>query len=367
MKKGIIVFIIVCNLLIIFKYVFSDYKLSYKVDTYDVNTYKQVDRVYYELSGKYNFNFDLLKKMSRKNSIIKSIKVIEDDNIYCIYPTIVGIKTYPLCIENGVFTDYNLIDNELLKEYKTEPVSPQKSQSDFVYYNNLSSNTYIALWNYKGYYVMNGKSYNNYTIISKDKYDNSLAFMRNSFIYMPNYDQDHVFNELIKFDITSGETEIIELSSSIDYDSYIVGIIKNKLYIFDNKQTTLYSYNFRKSELKIEANNQMGYIKYSNGEFVSCSKSEYINNKITYSDIEEDDTYNYSVNNGVFKTIKNNKKISQKVVNEDSIIVDKHLNNLYYINDNSLYKYNPEIGHNKVLYYYELNFNKQNTVFVYNN
>lgn len=366
MKKGIIIFVLLFNVLIIFKYLFSDYELSYKVNNYSIYTHKYDDTIYYELSGKYKFNFSIYSKKGRSSSIITSLKVIEKDNLYCVFPVIKGIDTYPLCMLDNVYTDYHIIDNELLSEYKNEEFSPEKSDTDYVYYNNLDSSTYIALWNYKGYYVMNGKEYKNYSIIEKDRYDNTLAFMRNSFIYMPNYDQDHEFDQLIKFNILDGETETIELNTKIDYDSYIVGTVKNSLYIFENKSSTLYEFNFRKNELSVLGSNKNGYVKYEKGEFVTCSKGEYINNKITYSDVKKDDKFTYKLNEGLFKTIKDNNKLSQKLLNDNVILINNYKDILYYVKDNFLFRYNPNRGHEKILYNFELNFNNTNTIFIYN-
>ena len=47
----------------------------------------------------------------------------------------------------------------------------EESKKDFIFYNNLEENEYIALWNYKGYIVMNGKSYKNVELFKKDNSD----------------------------------------------------------------------------------------------------------------------------------------------------------------------------------------------------
>ena len=94
-----------------------------------------------------------------------------------------------------------LIESELLLEYKKETINVEKNSKDFVYHNILDNNEYIALWNYKGYIVMNGQSYKNVELFKKDKYDNSLAYLLNDTIYMANYNEEHEYSKLVTLNL----------------------------------------------------------------------------------------------------------------------------------------------------------------------
>ena len=193
MKKALIYSILIFIILIIIKYGFSNYTISYKLNNYEIKEVYKNKRFYYEIKDKNNliYNFDIYSKRKFFKTKISKIKVIEDEAIKCIYPTINGQNTYPLCYYDNEYTDFNLIDSPLLLEYKQETINVDKADKDFIYYNNLSNNEYIALWNYKGYIVMNGKSYQNVELFKKDKYDNSLAYLLNDTIYMANNDEEH--------------------------------------------------------------------------------------------------------------------------------------------------------------------------------
>lgn len=365
MKRTLLYLILVCIILIVVKFRFSNYSIEYKVNDYSIKTTYKKSRFYYEINKDDKiFNFDIYGKRKLKYTKIDSIKEIISDNIYCIYPIIKDTKTYPLCYVDKVFTDYHLIDLDLLDEYKEEKVDVEKSNKDFVYYNSLSEDEYIALWNYKGYIIMNKESYQNKMIFKNDKYDNSLAILIDDTIYMANNDEEHEYTSLITLNIKNLQSKKLDLGYNLDFDSYIVGNVKNNLYIFDNKYSTLYEINIKNGKTKIISNHEMGYVKYENGSFVNCSKNEYKINKIKYNVIKSN--YDYIFDKVTYKVLNDNKFVRQ-VINKDKIKIFKEKeNNIYYLYKDSFYKYDPLKGNDKIFYNFELSFNSDNTIFVYN-
>ena len=365
MKKILIYFIIISIFLIFIKYWLSNYTIYYKIDGYNVSEVYKNNRFYYEISNdEYIYNFDYYKKRNFSKTKINKIEKIEDENINCIYPSISGVSTYPLCYKDNEFIDYHLIDSELLENYKKEEITAEKSSKDFVYYNSLNNNEYVALWNYKGYIVINGNNYNNVELFDKDKYDNSLAYIINEIIYMPDNSQEHEYSNLVGLNLTDLSNEIFDIGYNIDYDSYVVGNIDNYLYIFDNKYSILYEIDVKNYETKIIGNNEKGFVKYENGKFISCSKNDYKVNKIKYNNKESN--YKYNIDNGVYKTINENEKIKQKIIKTSVDIISNYENILYYRLNDIMYKYNPEEGSKEIFYNYEMKFNSDNVIFVYN-
>ena len=360
------VYIIILFLIVAFlKYRFSNYNIEYKIDNFQIKTIYKNKRFYYEINdGNKVYNFDIYKNRSFGKTKISKIETISDETFNCIYPTIKDISTYPLCYVSDVYTDFNLIDSELLETYKEEEIEPEKSNKDFIYYNNLTDDEYIALWNYKGYIIMNGKSFNNVELFNSDKYDNSLAYLINDTIYMPNNDEEHEYTSLVALNIKTRSTDLIELGHSIDFDSYVVGNVDKYLYIFDNKYSVLYEINTKNHKVDILSNNEKGFVKYENGKFVTCSKNEYKVDKIKYNK-ETKSNYTYLTSTGLYKTIKDNKNIKQKIINNDVNIINENNNEIYYQFEDSFYRYNPIYGSKKVFYNYELTFNSNNTIFVY--
>lgn len=364
MKRGLVFTVIIGIILVIVKYYTADYSIEYKINNYDIVTNYKNKRLYYEISKENEiYNFEIYTKRKLSKTKIEKIKEIKDETISCIYPTIKDMQTYPLCYENGIYKDYNLIESDLLLEYKNEVINVEKSDKDFIYYNNLNKDEYVALWNYKGFIVMNGTTYKNIELFKKDKYDNTQSYLLDDTIYIANYDENHEYTKLITLNLKSLKKSEIEIGYNIDYDSYIVGHIKKKLYIFDNKHSKLYEIDLKKKETKIVSSNELGYKKYNGEEFVKCSKSEYKVDKIKYN--FEKTNHTYEANSGIYKIIKDNKNIKQ-LINYEEIVRHKDFEDkLYYSYKDNFYIYTPLNGSKVVFYNYELSFNNNNAIFVY--
>lgn len=366
MKKTLFLIIIVTLIAVLTKFYISNYKIEYNVNDYDVKTIYKNKRFYFEIKKDKIFNFDIYSKRKLSKTKVYKIEELDLANYYCIIPFIKDMKTYPLCYskETQEYIDYNLINDELLADYQYKSNLNSKPEKDFEYYNLLKENEYIALWTYKGYIIMNGKSFKNVNIFKKDRYDNSLSYIIDNTIYMPNYDEEHEYSKMIKLNLETHKIDSISLEKKIDFDSYIVGNIKNKLYIFDNKNSILYELNLKNSKLSVIGNTEKGFIKYKDGKWLICSKTEYKINKIKI-DNHKDSNYTYKIKNGLFKQIKENNNITTKISDNISNIIYEYNDDIYYIYEDNLYLYNSLKGNNKVFYNYELNFNKDNTIFMY--
>lgn len=366
MKKLLIVSLNVLVILILSKYLFASYKISYKLNNYSISTNYKNNRYYFEIEDnkKRKFNFDMYHKRTLSKVKISQITEIKGDDFLCIYPTIKGYKTYPLCYKNNELVDYNLIDSNLLNKYKNN-YKDEEIEKDFVYYNSLNDNTFIALWNYKGYIVMNGKSYQKVELFEKDRYNNELSYQLNNKIYMPNYDMEHEFSEIVVLNIKDLTKKTIKLEYNIDYDSYVVGSVKNMIYIYDNKHSILYEIDTKKDRVNIVGSNKKGYTMYKNNEFVSCSKTLYSVKKIKYNDININSNYKYVLEDGTYKEYKDNLKIKTKIFENKINILKQYKNELYYLEKDTLFIYKPETGSKKVFYNYELEFNSNNSTFIY--
>ena len=102
-----------------------------------------------------------------------------------------------------------------IADYQYKSNLKSKPEKDFEYYNLLKENEYIALWTYKGYIIMNGKSFKNVNIFKKDRYDNSLSYIIDNTIYMPNYDEEHEYSKIIKLNIETHKIDSISLDNTL--------------------------------------------------------------------------------------------------------------------------------------------------------
>lgn len=362
MKKIISLLFISLIIVLTIKYFASNYEVNYKLNDHNILVKYENKRYYIEIDNLYNFDIYKIRRLKRK--IITDIKIIDDKELYCIIPVINKVNAYPHCYLNDEYVDYNLIDNENLEKYKKN--YEDNLDGNFSYNNNLDKSEYILLWNYKGFYKMNGKSYESYKLFNEGIYDNSLMYIINKKILFPDYMNDYNFKSFYLLDIVNGKKDIIESKYEFSYDGYIIGNIKNRVYFFDNKNSSLYEINIKKKIVKLIGSDELGFTKYVGKKLVNVKKSEYKNKAISY--IKFDSNYEYIIENNIlYKIIKENKNLKLKLFENENIkIIGQYENNLYFTSDDILYKYNSNNGSKKIFKYFELNFNTNDIIYIYN-
>ncbi len=366
MKKRIrrIVFLlIVCFIIILVVSVCkSSYKLNYKINEYYVNNTYKNGRYYFEVhDDKYKYNFDFYDSKKFVKIKIKDIKKIEGEDFHCIVPIIKNIDTYPLCYKNDEYIDYNLIENELLNGYKNQDY--KTSSEVFEYFNNSNKKVMIALYNYNGFYLMYEDEVKEIDLFETDQYDNSLSVLIKNKILLPNYDQKHEFNEFILLNLETSKVKKIKTKYDIDYDSYIAGINKNNVYLYDNKYEKLYRINIRTNKVVLLSN----LVKIEDQKEIPALKKEY-KNKITFFN-KKTTFYTYEESENVlYKMINDNKELKEIIFVGKTQIIKEDKNDIYFVSDDNLYVYNSEYGVKTIFHYFELNFLEASKyIFVFNN
>ena len=360
MKKSISIIFLVLLVIVLIKYFSSNYEINYKLDGYNIKTIYKNKRYYISIDDK--FNFDIYKKRSLKKLKIRKIEAIESEDLKCIYPIIKNINTYPLCYLNDEYIDYNLIDNELLSKYKKE--YDNVSDGNFYFNKNLNKNEYIYLWNYKGFYKMNKDVLETIDLFKEGKYDNSLMYQFNNKILLPNYNEEYIFKNLYLVNTLNGKYSLINSDYEISYNSYIVGNIKNKVYLFDQKELKLYEINTKKLTVNLVGSDEIGYFKYEGNKKVPAKVSEYKNKEIKY--ISKDiSNYKYEIiEDALYKTF-NESELKLKIYEGKNIkIISEYNNILYFVSEDKLYRYDANNLY-KIFNYFELNFNNNNIIYIY--
>lgn len=352
MIKKVFYILIVLYIIILIKFYVADYDISYNIDGFNIIEKATKDYIYFEIlkdNKTYSYMYETGRKITKKR--IKNIEVEEVDNIICIKPNIKGLDNYFMCNNGNEQITYNTLKNE---DTKT-------SNENFKYYKNLNKNEHIYIWKYDGFFYLNEDEYKSINIFEKDRYSNDLMTKINNYIIFPYYDSSYLFSSIVSLNMTTGKYEIIKTEYKISYDSYIVGNIKNNLYIFDNKEEKLYEINYKKGKINLIGDSKKGYIKYENGKRKKANLEEYTKDKITY--FEEKENYTNITENYFNYTL--NKNIKIKFFNKNEITIsDYYQDNIYFIYKDSLYKYqNSNIE--TIAHYFEFNFNKKNNVYVY--
>ncbi len=383
---------------------YRDYKSLHRNESDTPNYFFEI---YLKGEPKPTFVFKMLGNVKFNQRLITDIKYFENDNTKCIYP-ILKIEDYNndvLCFDGANMVYYNTIKgkyadidafvNRLHTEYKYTNPSWLDTADEIrmigdieVYGNNINSNHIIALWNYNGVRTVTKNDSFASILLLRDNYDNELGILVDRFYVTPNYSKRHSFNKFIILDITNNSKKEIELSKEISIDSYIQGVVNNKLYIFDKTSNIQYQINPLAATI-IEVGNIDDGIRFYDGEWsivsvpdIAGERKFEINYEIpeilkqyTYTKIDsvlgDKDGYYYiyrNVNNKtrIYRADKQRPEYLTFLFETTNISNVKYVDNyLYFINGDTIYVYHETIGLKPVIRSFELLFNKNNVYDVY--
>lgn len=369
MKKIVVILLSILCLIMIIYYFRSDYIIGYKIDKFKIKEQYNDNKYYFEIMNNklYNFDYIVSRKLNKKQ--IENVVYIKDGVYECIIPKSKKLDTYPLCYRGNNLVSYTLVSSDKIKEffikngYSNKNVY-EKSDKDFQFYNNLDKKEYIAVWKYNGFYIMNENNIKTINLFNKDRYSNDLCYLNNQYLLLPNYDQEHEFNTFYIVNIKNGEKEKIDTDYNISYESYIVGVNEDSVYLFDKKYKNEYEINVKKGKVKLIGNEDKGYVKYKDGKRVS-ETLKYFNQSRTFN-LGSTSSYIYNEGASLTKTYKENKKYSTIIFDKKVNLVNTHNDKVYFILKDVLYEYIPYSGEKTIVKNFEWNFNLKDTIFIYN-
>lgn len=407
MRKMILMFIslvftyIFIQLLILF---FNDgYKVEYEIIDKS-NTFKVMEAK--NKKGKDNFYFEIkindsifpyqtFSKLNGKKQI-KEIKYYKDDNYECILP-VFNKKTIIFditCKTKGNIVYYHNIVNkpkslqdfafslDIYNEKQFIDTSTNITKKDIytILVDNLIKNHYVSITNYQGIININKKNINEINIFSSDKYIRPLSTFIGNYYITADYNENYEFTKFYIANIKNNTLKELKDYYNISFDSYIMGSLKNKLYLFDLDNKVQYEIDLKNMSISKIGNIKKGIKIFLNNTWSNIEASKVIKNKPLFENnnrnILKDGTvidtigdknygfiYTYIKNNDkylLYKSNIQNKNIKNylfEIDNIDSVIyVDDYI---YFKDGSSIYYYNEEIGKRKIIESNELLFNNQ--------
>ena len=347
-RRYLILLITIIVLLLILRNITKDYEASYDINKYNVEEIVKDKTITINIKNDgVVYKYLLLSKRKAKRKIVKEIKEEIIDEYTCLTPIIDKISTYTICYKDGEFVDKDLLVNNL--EY-------QEISSD-IKYNELGSEEYMLVWKYDGFYSFNKDEQNTINLLDKNRYSNDLMKQIDKYLLFPKYEEDYTFTDFHLIDMTNLKSYTIKGTNEISYDSYYCGQYKNNIYLFDNKNENLYKINYKKKTYELIGSNLIGYEKLVNGKVKKADLKEYTIDKITYFNDEE------NLISVVDNYIEYDNFKYRFATNDIKVIYSNNYD-VFYIYKDNIYKYSLNKT-KEVLHYFELNFNSDNTVFIY--
>lgn len=347
----------------VYKLIPKNYTLNYKIDNYNIEeTYLKKDKMYIFKMSKNKKTYETIStnKYTFKRKLITKIKEYSKDNISCIVIDSKRINNNILCLDDNERIDYNLTDI-LPEKYYTKYKENNKKYNNIDI--NLVDNTTYLVWNYKEFYKINKETLQTIKLFKNDVYNIDILSIIDKYLIMADYNQKYNYNKLIRINLENNKIDEIELNEDISFDSKIIGDYKNNIYILDEKNKKEYEINIKKKNMSIVSKNNMGKI-LQNGKWNKIKINKIITNDIIFNS----DYYNtYKIIDNTLYMYQKNVEKGVKISNKDiKKIVYFDDEQVYYIVGQELYKYDYEHGETMILNYFELNFNYENMIYIYN-
>lgn len=367
------------------------------------NTSDEVNSYHFKIKFKDDeIVFQTYEYFSNNERIINKIEYFEDDNYKCILPVFSSGRTVSdlLCLHNNSLTYYhNLIGkSKKLDEFankltmydigskfidKIETKNKTELETITFYEDNILENHFISFTDYKGLFTLNKinfKKIHHIDLFKNDVYKRDIEVFLEDYYIVPNYNQKHDYNDI--FILNTVDNKLIKISShqKISFDSYIQGLIDNKIYLVDVKNNIQYKLDLKKEIILEVGNVDTGALIYENGklnrvkfdevaskpylfykkELSSSDKTYYKIDKMHYENTGY--TYFYKKNKNsveVYRAPNASTDLKTHLFTVDNIQNVKYVDDYIYFEDGHYIKYySDKTGLKTLLKNEEYSFNK---------
>lgn len=341
------------------------YSVEYNIDDYGISeNYDRTEKLfYYEITyNNIDYNFIYNSKYIKERKLIKNINKYEKDDYTCLLIESDYINSKPLCSNKEEIIDYHLVPEEIKENFNDYHESSIEEETTYENYKIYNKDNRVLIWSYKGFNYINKDNIEFIKLFDKDIYDIPHATKINNYLVIPNYEQEYNFNEVYIIDLDTIEVDKWKLDYDISYDSYILGTNDKSIFIIDNKTKREYELVPHKKKMRIVATSNKQGVVYNNGNLEKISMKKLISSNYTFT---IKNNYKYTIKDNTLYLSYLDKDIKTKISNQkiSSIILIEE-DTVYYLVNNTLYKYNIEYGETKLINYSEWEYNNKNLIFI---
>ena len=265
----LIILIVICKNILTFDSI--NYKLKINGSKIKIKETLNSDNYYIEIKDDEKvYPFRIYDKLNKKRKIVKEIYSYKDKTIECILPVINDqIYTDVMCYKDNILYDYTTLigDNEQLDRYinSIDLYNLNDFKNNEIDTKNIGTVKYNIFSNFKNVVAIstyNGLIINDKEIklFQKDIYNNDISVFIDNYYIIADYEKNYSFNSFYIVDLETKKVSKLECKSDISYDSYIQGIVDNKIYLYDKDNENQYEINIRQKSVSIVSS--ANYIKY---------------------------------------------------------------------------------------------------------
>lgn len=385
----LIILIIICKSILTFDSI--NYKLNINENKLKIKEIVNNDNYYIEIKTNKNiYPFRIYEDLSNKRKVVKDIYLYKDDNIECVLPVINDeLYTDMVCYKDEIlYNYYNLVGNNTsldkyvnsielynINEFENKAINTETIGTiKYNIFTNLSNT--VAITTYKGLTIND----NEINLFKKDIYNNKLSTFIDNYYIIADYEKNYSFNYFYVVNLDNRKINKLESKNDISYDSYIQGIVDNKIYLYDKDNEVQYEIDVKGSSIDIISSDN--YIKYySNNKWEKMNKTkankeiyfnyETLDNYFTsYDFVEETDNYYYllkkdGISYKLYRVDKDNIDVYKYLLDVPTTNIYFSNDYLYYVYKNKLFYYSDGTGLKTILENSELEFNDTIKYYIY--
>lgn len=394
---------------LVYSFFKTEHSVTYSIRKDDIvfNIQEDFDNGNYYLritDGDHVYHYENRTDFNKQEEVLDDIMVSDIDGYRCIYPIYQNVafnKTGSYnnisCSKDGVtymgealtnvisldaFEEEIRSNNEYVYAGWDAKESPQSFILGGYYYaDNLLQDFYVAVWNYRELINLSVDFQSYAEVSDQDIYENEYGTLVGQYYVVPVPNDTATYKEFKVVDLLSNAVETYDFPDPVSTDSYVNGVVDDRLYLFDRSNLVQYEINPQDGTVTNTLNGENA--RYYDGE-VWSTKNVYemklseihfgrdlfaIPELQAYqpSEIVESSRYYYLlVGNRVYKLDKEDTSHPVVLLTLESpkelIVVDDYL---FYIDGTVLNYYEETIGVRPVFTAGMLNYTYRNVYNVY--
>ncbi len=344
------------------------------------------------------FSFEIYENLRKDSRLIRKILLYKDDTYTCIYPIFKNGKIHMdvLCKKDNIQYFYQSLKGKnrslddfvsKIDEYDDSYFIDRKDTKKIdlfltIYPQNIPKNHYMIFQNYKGFSTFfNGRT-RKMNLYDRDVYEPTFVANIGKYIITADYKSLYSIQKFYWIDITKNQKKEIHSLYDISYDSYIQGIYKNDVYIFDPVKNRQYKISIEKRKVDLVGDVSKG-IWYYDGEKLyqkeiqQKEKMIFLENSINKNPKKGYDygkrvgnyNYYYQKKNNKIRVFRENIKdlgrITYLFETTEMREVTYQNEYIYFICGGEIKVYSDKMGLKVVAYHTEIPFNKNLKYFLY--
>lgn len=370
---------------------------------------ESINSYYYEITkDNILFNFRITNSsFLGVKAYLNDLKTYEENGISCIYPIFKDDKVHTdvYCNMDNIQYEYGLLKGKyagldnFVNELKTLGYSHNawqtsvsvKTTGNLKYFNeNQFANHYLAVWNFKGIYIVGQNREDVHVLLGTNELNNTLGARVNNYYVFPNYLVGPQFDTLLITQVQTGRDYQFPLNQKIADNSYIQGSVDGNLYLMDKINKIQYKFNILNRTVEIVGSTNITGVLYRNGLWTSKSVDEMIALNMVFGDDEPvvegldmtgitnvDNIYGKGGYYYLWSTTGSNTKlyrVDKENISKRTLLLDlPNVSDIQYvgssvflISNEYIYGYHENYGLKQLVQYDSLKVNKINRYEVYN-